>query len=426
MKALLAKPRFAVLVTASLGIIAACGCSKPPPAAVPSGVPSLRQTARGQVTVKGQVIGPVGQPVAGARVVVSQGRGSFDYTEVETDEEGRFEITLEAPPYWDTVAWCCVCADGLAVGGSRLTAGDNLIVLRRPGEAAGTVVDVRGRPVQGAAVRLARVNPGDMADSFSIPPGLADAFTAETDEGGRWTIRSVPPFGSGWFELDDPRFAREAKQAGFTVDQGTSATLVARPGASLSGRVVYEDGTLAVGIVVMAQARDLESTASAWAEGVTAANGSYQLTGLSDGTFNILVDEPSGEWVVAALEGVTASAPTDVELPDLILTRGAIIEGTVTDMTTGEPLPGVCVGSYGPHRPMSSSAIISDYTDSHGRYQLRVAPGHSTIYVAGAPPGYQEGKAATVDLEQGESAVADFAVGPPGAPPRRNKGWWPF
>lgn len=420
MKRLLAKLRVAVLVAAGLGIALAFGCGKPPPPAVPSGAPPLVKT------VKGQVIGPVGRPVAGAQVIVSQGRGSFDYTEVQTDGDGRFEIALEVPPHWDTAAWCCVYADGLAVGGSRLAVGDNLIVLQRPGEVAGTVADVRGRPVEGAAVRLTRVNPGDMAHSFPIPPGLADAFTAETDEGGRWTIRGVPPFGSGRFELDDPRFLREATEVRLTARPGPSATLVARPGASLSGRVVYEDGTSAPGIAVMAQAQDLDATASGWAEAVTTADGSYQLAGLSDGMFNILVEESSGDWVAAALEGVTASAPTTVELPDLILTRGAIIEGTVTDMVTGDPLPGVCIGSYGPHRPMSSAAIISDYTDEHGRYQLRVAAGRGTIYVAEAPPGYQVGKAATVDLGRGETAVADFAVGPPWAGPRRNKGWWPF
>jgi uncharacterized GH25 family protein len=420
MRGLLPKLPFVVLAASALAIGALCGCGGPQPPAGAGAAPSLAKT------VKGQVIGPAGQPVAGAQVVVSQGRGRFDYTELKTDEQGRFEITLEAPPYWDTVAWCCVYADGLAVGGGRLTRGDNLVVLRTPGEATGTVVDSHGRPVQGAAVTLARVIPGDMAHSFSIPPGLADSFTAKTDEGGRWTIRCVPPIGSARVALDDPRFVGEAKEVRLTARSGSSVTLVARPGASLSGRVVYEDGSPAAGVAVMAQAKDLEATAWGWAEAATTADGSYQLTGLPDGVFNIFVEESSGEWVAAALERVAASAPRAVELPDLILTRGAIIEGTVTDMTTGEPLPGVCMGSYGPHRPMSSAAIISDYTDGHGRYQLRVAPGHSYVYVAGAPPGCQEGQAATVDLGRGESAVADFAVGPPWAGPGRKSGWWPF
>ncbi len=418
MKRLHVRPRVAVLVIASLGTVTAGGCTKSPPPAVPSVVASLVKT------VKGQVIGPVGQPVAGAQVIVSQGRGCFDYTEVETDEEGRFEITLEASPHWDAVAWCCVYADGLAVGGGKLSKGDNLIVLRTPSELTGTVVDSLGRPVEDAAVRLHSVTLSDVWESFLIPPRLAEGFRARTDDEGRWTIRGVPPFGSARVELEDPRFVSEAKELRLTARPTPSATLVAYPGASLSGRVVYEGGAPAAGVAVMAQAQDLEATASAWAEAMTTADGSYQLTGLSDGVFNIFVEEPSGEWVAAALEGVAASAPMTVELAELVLTRGAIVKGTVTDAKTGEALSGVWVGSYGPHRPRSSAGIIAASTDARGRYQLRVAPGRSYVYVGGPPRGYALDEERTLDVGAGDTVTVDFAIGP--ERPRGNKGWWPF
>jgi uncharacterized GH25 family protein len=406
-------------ITALVAVLATCGCGKSPPPAVSSAVPSLTKT------VKGQVIGPVGRPVAGARVIVSQGRGSFDYTELKTDGEGRFEITLEAAPYWSDVAWCCVYADGLAVGGGRLSEGENLVVLRTPRELSGTVVDVYGRPVPEAVVRLEQLSPLDrLQDSYRVPPLLADSFTAKTDEGGRWTIHGVPPFGSGWMSLDSPGMVQETKQVRFTAGGNMSTTLVAQPGTSLSGRVVYEDGGPAAGVAVMAQAQNLEAAGPGWAEAVTTADGTYRLTGLSDGVFNVLVEEPSGEWVAAAFESVKVGAQMIIGLPDLVLTSGAIIEGTVTDLTTGEPLSGVSIGSYGPHRPMSSAAIISDYTDEHGRYQLRVAPGHSYIYVAGPAPAYAMDEGHTLDVGPADTAVVDFAVGPES--PRGNKGWWPF
>ena len=420
MRGLLRKLPPVVLCTSAFVIAALCGCGAPPSPQRPGAgaAPSLAKT------VKGQVIGPAGQPVTGAQVVVSQGRGSFDYTELKTDGEGRFEITLEAPPYWDTLAWCCVYAEGLAVGGGPLAKGENLIVLRTPSELTGTVVDSLGWPVEDAAVRLASVTPSDVQDSFSVPPSLTECFTARTDEEGRWTIRGVPPIGSARVALDDPRFVSEAKEVGFTAGRNTLPALVARPGASLSGRVVYEDGTPAAGVAVMAQAQDLEATMPGWSEALTAADGSYTLSGLADGVYNVMVEEASGDWVAAALEAVTASALMVVELPDLVLTRGAIVEGTVTDMTTGEPLPGVCIGSYGPHRPMSSAAIIGDYTDGNGRYQLRVAPGRSYIYVAGPPPGYALDEGRTFDIGAGDTVAVDFAIGPERR--QRRRGWWPF
>jgi hypothetical protein len=139
-----------------------------------------------------------------------------------------------------------------------------------------------------------------------------------------------------------------------------------------------------------------------------------------------MIDEPTGAWVAAAIEGVDVTSLSDTAVPDLILTHGATVEGQVFDEVTGDPLAGVSIGSYGPHRPRSSAAIIGTRTDANGHYRLRVAPGKSYVYVSGPPPGYgSPGSAIGSDIEvlPGQTETLDFTVGPER---QQQRGWWPF
>ena len=94
------------------------------------------------------------------------------------------------------------------------------------------------------------------------------------------------------------------------------------------------------------------------------------------------IDPPDTGLVAAAAEGISGSKGATIPVPDLILTPGGLITGTVTDKATGRPIMGATVMSYGPHRPESSAAVISSQTDSKGNYRLRVAPGKSRVYEA--------------------------------------------
>ncbi len=98
---------------------------------------------------------------------------------------------------------------------------------------------------------------------------------------------------------------------------------------------------------------------------------------------DLMTPNPSDTGLVAAAaEGVSGTKGATVTVPDLMLTPGGIITGTVTDKATGRPIAGATVMSYGPHRPESSAGVISAQTDSTGTYRLRVAPGRSRVYEA--------------------------------------------
>ena len=176
----------------------------------------------------------------------------------------------------------------------------------------------------------------------------------------------------------------------------------------LTGKVLHEDGRPAGGIQVGAQIQNkargglmqqlvaLHARLGApqnqplriskqdqkwsWNNAVSKPDGSYELPVSADLPYNIMVFDTTGKWVAAAVEGASGARNTTVEVPDLILTKGSLVVGRVTDRF-GVPVPNVVVQSYGPHRPATTAATIGAVTDLSGHYRLRVSPGQSQVYV---------------------------------------------
>jgi RNA polymerase sigma factor (sigma-70 family) len=117
-----------------------------------------------------------------------------------------------------------------------------------------------------------------------------------------------------------------------------------------------------------------------WNNTVSKPDGSYELPVGANIPYNVMVFDTTGKWVAAALEGKSSAQNSTVNLPDLVLTRGALVVGRVTK--SGVALPRTAVQSYGPHRPATTAATSYAYTDLSGHYRLRVAPGISQVYVA--------------------------------------------
>src|SRR5207237_7216385 len=117
--------------------------------------------------------------------------------------------------------------------------------------------------------------------------------------------------------------------------------------------------------------------------------------------YNVAAEDPSQQRVAAADEGIAAKVGQTVQALDLVMTPGAIVEGTVTDARSGKLLRAAQVVSIGPALPASSAMTLATMVDPNGRYRLRVAPGRNQIcvevvlgtserdrlYPAGTPPG---------------------------------------
>ena len=211
---------------------------------------------------------------------------------------------------------------------------------------------------------------------------------------------------------------------------------------ALSGKVRRVDGAPAGNIPLSAQMQNAEmmklinsntqpgssSTPQAASAKEMEVSGSFAHT-RPDGTYTLYVGEgikyniyivpkdlmtpnPSDTGLVAAAaEGVSGTKGATVTVPDLILTPGGIITGTVTDKATGRPIAGATVMSYGPHRPESSAGVISAQTDSTGTYRLRVAPGRSRVYEADTfDPQSGVNNNRYLEVAEGETKTQDFQI----------------
>ena len=128
-----------------------------------------------------------------------------------------------------------------------------------------------------------------------------------------------------------------------------------------------------------------------WNNAVTRSDGTYTLPIGNDLPYNVMVYDNTGKWVAAALAGVQGQKNATIHTANLVLTEGAIIQGTVTD-TAGHPVIGQAgtVSTYNPSRPNSSAGCDSVAADSHGHYRIRVAPGTCMVYTADGGTGFKE------------------------------------
>lgn len=330
------------------------------------------------VPITGKVVGPDNKPVAGAQVViVTAYDGSTKPLVLASDGAGVFKADLEPSVMWpDSFGTATAYAPELALGSSVLKAGENIIKLEKSLPVQGMVKDKAGKPLADVVVKLAmivfpRLDNG-RSTLISVPEPLAAKVTTKSDANGQWSLNGVPANSSASVFLDDPRYARAYAQLKAGLAAGVT-TITARPGASLKGRVVHEDGKPAPGIAVNAMGQGASSQSE------TAADGTYTLTGLISGLVTVTVTDPAKQWVAPAIESIKAKEGESAHAADMVLSTGAILEGTVRDKASGKPIVGAQVYSYGPPNPPNSGGSSSTRSDKAGHYQLRVAPGKNMV-----------------------------------------------
>ena len=186
--------------------------------------------------------------------------------------------------------------------------------------------------------------------------------------------------------------------------------IVLGPEATIAGRVTH-DGRPAAGVPVFAQPQNPED---GYGEAVTGVDGSYVMSYLAAGTYNVMLHEGTPrEFTAVAVEGVKVKAGDHVTRIDLRLTSGAVVTGTVRNGLTRQPISETLVAAYGPARPVSSAACQNAPTDQAGVYHLRLPAGRNKLYWEGGLPMRASGGEQWVDLKEGEAhAGVDFTLWP--------------
>ncbi len=382
------------------------------------------EEAKEMLLVAGRVLGPKGQPIAGARLY-SPGRlkdrpqGQDDRAVIQrgtTGKDGRFQLKLprrDAQP-----APLIAAADGFGLDWVELppkdAPGDLTLRLVKDVTIHGRILSTEGKPILGATVQVDGVIIPRKLDDFlkalergwraaetlpakqlSLPLTQALRVTA-SDKDGRFEVAGVGAERLVGLKVKNATatlsellvvthegldvkainqaIARSGRGAGLLY--GPALDLIVEPTRRIEG-TVREAGTGKP--VAGATVQGAGSTA------VTDAHGRYRLFGLRKAQqYSVNVTPPVtmpliGRWqrvsdVPASLEPLRA----DVELP-----RGVIVTGRVLDKETGKGVQSSVSFMLLPDHPFAGKAAanLSLYasTDRDGRYRLVTLPGPGVL-----------------------------------------------
>jgi 5-hydroxyisourate hydrolase-like protein (transthyretin family) len=359
------------------------------PKAEPPAAAKVPAADKDGVAYGGRVLGPHGKPVAGAKLYLTlmQGyaREPFPAAELATTgADGRFEFTMPKAKFGDHktvvaataadygIGWVEVPADGKSGDLTVRLANDDVPI-------TGQVVDLEGKPVAGATLRVLgiRAAPGeDLGPWLEAVRGksplpkqgsrldgidLSKLFLkATTDAAGRFRLTGLGRDRLVRAQLDGPTIAsqylnlmtRPGKTVEVTEYEGQPRPTtyyapdfryVAAPTKPVVGVVRDKDtGKPLAGVTVESNqlandpvpGRNIVHT-------TTDAEGRYRLTGLPKGAGNkirlVLRDDQPYVSVHAVVPDTAGLDPVTV---DFGLKRGVWIEGKLTDKVTGKPVRG--------------------------------------------------------------------------------------
>jgi len=317
---------------------------------------SLRVTLSRPGALEGEVIGPGGAPIGGARVALASARlndgsrvdpllpGSASFG-TRSDADGRFRfvglpsgpavLAIEAPGY-ATRLLPAVEVPMVGLPEEPLDLG--AVPLVREALIEGWVTDPDGAPVPGAEVTLyrpvgrlrhrvshyvvaPRTDDTGWFRADGLEPGATFDLQVEAEGFSVWGRRGLVARSGAPLDVSlEPAAGAVAGSVERTSDAAMREP-VPLTGVEVSGRVVRATGEPVAGDPV--HLRPEPPTEAGWSKHGTAARtdeeGAFRIVGVGDGTFRVVVFGPP--------QGFTGQSPWRYELPGLLTVRGAAITG---------------------------------------------------------------------------------------------------
>jgi RNA polymerase sigma factor (sigma-70 family) len=391
--------------------------------------------------VRGQVLGPDGKPVPGAKLFVCDHAGKSAAPQPAADAAGRFRFALpvaDVPGFRFLLA----AADGLGVDWAALRPDAPDLTLRLPADVPvrGKVTDLEGKPIAGAAVRLVELSTtasGNLdeflkawAKDKEVTPGPAFQMLHEKELYRPEAVRQLAAAttaADGTFRLAGigrdrglllgvrgpgiadhyvrivtrPDFPARAPAPGQIAFTGPDPVVAVPPAKPIAGTVRDARTKEPVaGVRVLAYTRPVDWT---WhpVEAMTDARGRYRLDGLAKARRHVLAFDPGpGAPHLHRFYDVSDTEGLAPMTQDAELFRGVVVRGQVTDRSTGRPVRARVV--YAPilgneaydttpgyDRPETKLLLWVDSremtTGPDGMYRLTVLPGVGGLFVRAAP-----------------------------------------
>ena len=265
--------------------------------------------------VSGSVLGPGGEPVAGASVSLRE-RGAFHVAVTGADGEFRFEgvpdglyrAVAEAPGFGGSEAWQ-VAVDGAPVSGLELRLGKTAAV-------SGRVVGAAAAALVSARVHASRL----LGETRSVP----------VDGDGRYRLDGLAP-GEWSLSAAVPDHRQRAERVVLAADEERTLDLEVGSGFTLSGRIVRDSVTVGEARVLLSHELEDGSSGSS----VRDSPGAFRFSGLEAGRY--AVEATSGGELARAEVLLDGDQELLLELRPAGEVRGRVLA------TDGTPIQGARV-----------------------------------------------------------------------------------
>ena len=424
-------------------------------AASPLADPKVGAENDSAIVFQGRVVDPGGKPFAGAKLVL----GYFKWSERDSpltlrgvsDQAGRFRFGVDRAYFelphlepWRS-ARVIALADGFGPGGSdsdEPDAGRELTVrlVRDDVPITGRLVDLEGRPVAGATVRVESIagpTHGDLTPWIKAALAKRDTYyelhsrylkfgidlftnlpvetKVTTDAGGRFVLHGIGRERIAELRIEGPTIRTMRVAALTRVGAPVQAPIVHRrrnpwmktcypasfelsaaPSRPIEGIVHDRDtGAPIAGATIRSyRLADLELGNFQLIRTKTDHQGRFRMTGMPLGKGNEVVILPPQDqpylpsW--QRLAEVTVSRPLHAEL---VLKRGVWAQGKVTDKLTGRPVAASVrygAAADNPHLseapglrqvPTNGDGTTATETEADGTYRIAVLPGRGILVV---------------------------------------------
>ncbi len=412
----------------AVGAGAALRASAPPPAeeaAPPNPAGRAEKPDRGAViddsgeavTFRGRVLDRDGKPLAGVEVTLwayfgYDGAYSLDWHPetagpfrakplATTGEDGRFtatfrkaDVTENPLNMWER-PWRLVQVVAAAKGygpewASLVSLDKEELTLRLAKDDTpikGRVLDLEGRPVAGAAVRVVRVAVGgDVHNSLWQPSWAGLSADCATDRDGRFALSGVGRGRSVLLSIEGDRI--ENKLVATTTPAagaGAEVEVVAKPTKPVEGTVrVKGTAQPLAGVVVYGE----EQAHHRRVRAVTDAQGKYRLVGLAKAdAYQIAVYPPLETGCLSTRARVADTEGLRAVSANVKVRRGVELHCRLIDKVTREPVRGELR-----YTPLNTNPLYGEAEEAPGfvptrEFQRHRVPGPDGVFRFAAYPG---------------------------------------
>ena len=363
------------------------------------------------------MLDPAGLPLAGAKVVVvarprgARIGGAFkrkDPAQVgatESDRAGRYELQVPrtASARQEQVAVLAGAA-GFGIGWAGLDPDDGRptadIRLAPERIIRGRLIDLHGRPVEGAEVAVISIG----AAVHGAPQGLLGDWLepremplwprpAITDAAGRYAVRGIAPGLPVVLGVNDLRFAQQRFRMDADDTPAKEHVQALEPARIVAGHVTCADTGEAVphALLVVAATRErhgVPATSTFRADD----RGRFRINPASGNFYEVEAQPAAGSPYLRAVKVLAWPKGAVEQAVNLRLPRGTLLRGTVIEAGSGTPIEGADVeylplkAGAGPDEAIRRFGVTLSGSD--GTFQMAVVPRPGHLVVRGPSDEY--------------------------------------